>query len=150
MEKVKIKSALIASVRSKLLETIALLEATIADTQQQANDYGPPKDRYDSFRTQLMRRRDLLAQQLSKEMNELQVIDKLESMKNLDHAAFGAVVLTQDQNYFLSIGLGKLEVDSTTYFAESPIVPISQALLGKKKNETFEFRGKKTEILDVF
>jgi transcription elongation GreA/GreB family factor len=150
MEKTEIKAALIEACRKKILETIANLEAVMADAQQQANDYGPPKDRYDAFRTQLMRRRDMMAEQMSKEMNELKAIDRLDPRKILDTIGFGAVVMTDDQNYFLSISMGNMELDGISYFMISPMVPMGQALSGKKKNETTDFRGKKIKVLEVF
>jgi hypothetical protein len=150
MEKSEIKSALIAACRKKLLDTIATLETAMADAQQQANDYGAPKDRYDAFRSQLLRRRDMMAQQLSKEMIDLKVLDKLESVKLMEIIGFGTVVITTEQNYFISIGLGKIESLGTTYFTISPMVPLGQAITRKKKDETVDFRGQKIKILDVF
>jgi hypothetical protein len=150
MEKTEIKAVLVEACRKKILETIASLEAAMADAQLQANDYGPPKDRYDAFRSQLIRRRDMMAQQLSKEMIELKVLDRLDPKKLLNTVGFGAIVLTPEQNYFISIGIGKIEAEGMTFFTISPMVPISQAIAGKKKNETAEFRGMKIQLLDVF
>jgi transcription elongation GreA/GreB family factor len=150
MEKTEIKAALIEACRKKILETIANLEAVMADAQQQANDYGPPRDRYDAFRTQLMRRRDMMAEQMSKEMNELKALDRLDPRKTIDTVGFGAVVMTDDQNYFLSISMGKMELNGISYFTISPMVPMGQALSGKKKNEITDFRGKKIKVLEVF
>ena len=150
MNKPEIKSCLVEECRKRLLSTISELETAIADAQQQANDYGPPKDRYDSFRAQMMRRRDMMAQQLSKEMNELKLLDRIDLKKQSGSASFGALVLTSDTNYFISIGLGKIELENESFYLISPLVPISQAMNGKKKGDTFEFRGKKSEILDIF
>ncbi len=150
MNKAEIKNRLIEECRHKLLETITSLEATMADAQQQANDYGPPKDRYDSFRAQLMRRRDMMAQQMSKEMQELKVLDQIDLKKEYTAVTFGAIILTDDQNYFISVGLGKIEIDNVIFFTISPMVPICQAMKGRKKGESFAFRDKKIEIRDIF
>ena len=122
----------------------------MADAQQQANDYGQPKDRYDSFRAQLMRRRDMMAQQMSKEMQELKVLGQIDLKKEYAAVGFGAIVLTNDQNYFISIGQGKIELDGETFYTISPMVPMSQAMTGRKKGESFNFREKKIEIRDVY
>jgi hypothetical protein len=150
MEKIEIKAALIEVCRKKLLEAIANLEAAMADAQQQANDYGPPKDRYDAFRSQLIRRRDMMAQQMSKEMNELKILDRLDPKKTFDSSGFGAIVMTAKQNYFISAGLGKIELEGMSFLAVSPMVPICQTIIGKKKNDSVEFRGMKIKLLDVF
>jgi len=150
MNKTEIKSLLVEECRRRLLATISELEATMADFQQQANDYGAPKDRYDSFRAQMMRRKDMMGQQLSKEMNELKLLDRLDLKKESSTVSFGAMVITKDQNYFISIGLGKMEVNNESYFIISPVVPISLAMNGKKKGDIFDFRGNRIEIEDVF
>ena len=150
MEKTEIKGRLIEICRNKLLDTISNLEAAMSDAQQQANEYGPPKDRYDSFRTQLIRRRDMMAQQLSKEINELSALDKIDPKKHFNTTGFGAVVLTGDENYFIAVGLGKIELMDQSYYVISPVVPLSQQIVGKKKGDTVEFRGRKIVIADVF
>ena len=150
MTKSEIKTILIEACRKKFLQSISDLETVMADAQQQANDYGAPKDRYDAFRAQLMRRRDMMAQQLSKEMNELKVLDRLDPKKIIDKVEFGAIVVTTDQNYFISVGLGKLETADQCFFAISPMVPICQAMIGKRKNEIFIFRDKKIALLDIY
>ena len=47
-------------------EVIRQLQQEIDEAQKQANDYGQPKDRYDAFRTKLMRQIELYAKQLDK------------------------------------------------------------------------------------
>ncbi|NVO18080.1 MAG: hypothetical protein HXX13_00175 [Bacteroidetes bacterium] len=150
MNKTEIKGKLIEACRKKILDNIASLEAAMSDAQQQANEYGAPRDRYDAFRTQLMRRRDMMAEQLSKEMVEFKVLDKLDPKKNMDKVEFGAVIITPGQNYFISVGLGKIELQDISYFTISPMVPICQALSGKRKGETAIFRDMKIHILDIF
>jgi hypothetical protein len=149
MIKAGLKEALIDFCRKKLLDSITALEEAIKDTQQQANDYGPPKDRYDAFRSQLLRKRDMLAQQVSKEMNELKTLEMIDVRKKMDTIGFGALVLTPDQNYFISIGMGKIVLDNIDYYAISPLVPLSQQISGKKKGDKIEFRGKQILISEV-
>ena len=150
MEKAEIKRNLLQVCRGRLLETIANLEAAMADAQQQANEYGAPKDRYDSFRTQLMRRRDMMAQQLTKELSELKALEMIDPDRKIDSVGFGAVVITQTHSYFISIGLGKVELASRPYYAISPVVPLSHELTGKKKGDRILFRGQEIVIQDIF
>lgn len=149
MDKAGLKAALVDICRKKLLGSINALEEAMKDTQQQANDYGPPKDRYDAFRSQLLRKRDMLAEQLSKEMNELKILEKIDTRKPMDTVGFGALVLTPDQNYFIAVGLGKISLDNVDYYAISPVVPLSQQISGKKRGDKIEFRGKQIIIEDV-
>jgi len=61
-------------IHSKKIEDLKHL---IDETQQLANEYGPPKDRYDSFRTQLLRKKDMYSQQLAILLNEQIILVKI-------------------------------------------------------------------------
>lgn len=149
MDSIEIKLKVIEACRKKLLESISNLESVIADAQQQANDYGPPRDRYDAFRSQLLRRKDMMAQQLDKEMVELKTLEKIEVQKPTGVAGFGSLVMTTSQNYFISIGIGKMECEGLEFYAISPLVPLSQAVNGKKAGDTVDFRGNRFIIREV-
>jgi hypothetical protein len=144
--------------KRKLLETCVLMQQKrldvvqheINEAQQSANEYGPPKDRYDSYRMQLLRKKDMLGQQLQKINAEFIGLKKMNTRKEIDKVSFGAVVITDDQKLFISIGLGKFEFGKETYFAISPNVPLYEAMKGLSKGEEFTFMGKRRKIIDVF
>ncbi|MBK7029443.1 MAG: hypothetical protein IPH45_09595 [Bacteroidales bacterium] len=149
MDKTEIKGILLETCKKRLLDSISNLEIAMNDAQQQANEYGAPRDRYDAFRAQLMRKRDMMAQQLDTELNELKVLEKIDPNKRIEIVGFGALVFSQDQNYFVAISSGKIEIESQLFYAISAKVPIYQALQGKKRGESCEFRGKSIQILDI-
>jgi len=130
-------------------DSIDNLKTAMDESQKSANEYGPPKDRYDSFRTQLLRKRDMYAQQLAKANNQLEVLNSIDLKKNHDKVTFGSLVFTDKQNIFISIGLGKFEVNKQTFFAISPFVPIYKAMEGKKRGEEFIFNSNSFKILDI-
>ena len=49
-EKILMKTQIIEVCKEKQIKTIENLNREMEDCQQMANDYGPPKDRYDAFR----------------------------------------------------------------------------------------------------
>lgn len=150
MTKSEIKQELFHVIRRKQLEIIDNLKIAMDDTQKAANEYGAPRDRYDSFRAQVMRKRDMYAKQLHLALEQMTVLDKI-SFENLnDIVEFGAVVITDKQNLFVSISMGKLVQDDKTYYAISSNVPIFQALDGKRAGEDAIFNGVQIHILDVF
>lgn len=144
-----IKEEIVGLCRTKLLSSISTLQAAMHELQEQANDYGQPKDRYDSFKTQLLRRRDMLAQQLAKELNELNLLDKINTGQISETIGFGSVIITDELNYFTGIGLGKIETSAGTFFTVSMPVPITTALLHKKPGDSIIFRDKKILIKNV-
>ena len=107
-----------------------VVQHEINDAQHSANEYGQPKDRYDSFRMQLLRKKDMLGQQLQKINAEFIGLKKINTKTMMDKVSFGTIVITNDQKLFISIGLGKLEFGKDTYFAISPNVPLFEAMKG--------------------
>ena len=78
-EIIQLKIKIIAACKEHQFITIANLKREMDEHQQMANDYGPPKDRYDAFRSQMLRRRDIFAEQMQKANEELIVLDKIKS-----------------------------------------------------------------------
>ena len=81
------------------------LEQEITDAQKQANEYGQPKDRYDAYRTKLMRQIELYARQLDKAKIVLDTLHKIPIEREIKTVEFGALVITNKQNLFISAGV---------------------------------------------
>ncbi|MEZ5083236.1 MAG: hypothetical protein R2750_07280 [Bacteroidales bacterium] len=145
----EIKQRLIERCRELLLETENNLKSVIDDAQKAANEYGLPRDRYDSFRTQLLRKRDMFAQQLAKNNEQLNLLEKIDPDKKLSRVEFGALVITEYQKLFISISLGKMSIDGEEYYAISAAVPVYKAMEHKKAGEEFIFHGKKNKIISI-
>jgi hypothetical protein len=131
-------------------ETIKNLKFEVEEGQKAANEYGLPKDRYDSFRTQLLRKRDMFAQQLAKANEQLELLMRINPDKNYAMVEFGAVIITNRQNLFISIGLGKIQVEGNVFYAISPAVPIYKAMEGKKVGEEFTFNNITYNIENIY
>ncbi|MCB0805011.1 MAG: hypothetical protein KDC05_04380 [Bacteroidales bacterium] len=144
----EIKKQLLEHCNKILREKRDHLKEAMDDAQKGANEYGLPRDRYDSFRTQLLRKRDMFAQQLAAVGEQLQTLEKI-SLKPLSKAGFGALVITENQKIFISVGLGKIELDGQVYVAVSPVVPIARELENKSKGESFTINGKSFTIIDI-
>lgn len=151
MEKLKLKREITGICRKIKLESEANLITAIRDAEQSANEYGQPKDRYDSYRAQLSTKRDMLAQQLQKLQEEIGLIDRIDLNRECDTVGFGAVVITSLQKVFISIGIGKIKVEEgTEFYAISAAVPFAKAIRDLRKGDIIEFNGRKLEILDLF
>ena len=119
------------------------------EAQNAANEYGPPKDRYDSFRTQLLRKRDMHAEQYQKALKDLDYLKKLSPESITSVVAINSLVKTNNQIFYITIGLGKLEVENQSIYVISPVTPIYKALEGKKAGDSMLFNGQKLEIIGV-
>jgi len=124
--------------------------------QQQSNDYGANVDRYDSFRTKMMRARDMYAKQYANANASLRFLDEAMRMKPFERAEHGAIVITDKQRFFLSIGAGKFVVndrESPTgmqyYFAISAQTPIYMAIKGLEEGDSFIVNGIQHTIKEI-
>lgn len=137
----ELKESLVKRCLQQQQKVIDQLQNEIFEAQRQANEYGQPKDRYDAYRTKLMRQIELYAKQLDKAKVVVNTLQKIDPKKIIDQVEFGAMVITDKQKLFVSAGLGKIELEGDTWYAISPAVPIYNALKGKKANDKVEFNG---------
>lgn len=118
--------------------------------QQQSNDYGANVDRYDSYRTKMMRSRDMYARQYSNALAGIRCLQDLLKQPPFNTVEHGACVVTDRQNFLLSIGAGKFMVGNQVWFAISAQTPIYLALKGKKEGDTFVINGQSQTLKSVF
>ena len=135
----------------------ATAKQEMESAQQQSNDYGANVDRYDSYRTKMMRARDMYAQQLSNANAGIRVLQELINLPPFEKAEHGAIVITDKQKFFLSIGAGKFlvphhsaeSIPQQTFFAISAQTPIYMALKGKQPGDTLTFNGVTQTIVEI-
>ena len=118
--------------------------------QQQSNDYGANVDRYDSYRTKMMRSRDMYARQYSNAQTGVRYLQDLLKLPPFDVVEHGACVVTDRQNFLLSIGAGKFMVGNQVWFAISAQTPIYAALKGRKVGDGIVFNGQPQTIKEIF
>ena len=146
---IKIKEKLLARCIEIKEESEASTLAAMNDAQLSANEYGAPRDRYDSFRAQMMRKRDMLAQQLSAVEEELRFLRQINPGFICKKVESGALVKLNAQTLYVLVGIGKLVVDDETFYIVSPVVPLVTAMKDMKNGDSFTFRGTTFKILEI-
>jgi hypothetical protein len=150
MDRLDLKKKILQACIDQQMQVVYNLRQVMEEASDSAEDYGLPKDMYDSYRNQLMSKRDLFAQQLKKVNDQLDILRRIDTEKPCPNVRFGAVVITESQKLFISAGIGKVKVNGDEYFAISALVPFYQAIDQKKSGDVYEFRGKEEKILEVF
>ncbi len=125
-------------------------KALMNEAQQTANEYEHAMDMTDTYRTQMLEKRDMFARQLAKIIEERKVLERIDTHAENPCVEFGSVVITDKNKLFISIGLGKVALGKDEFMAISPMVPLFKAMEGKKEGEEFSFNGKPFKILEVF
>lgn len=150
MEKSVYKSKLIEKCLELQDKNIENSRIAMEDIQESAVDYGQPQEHYDSYKSQLLRKRDVFAQQYEQAKTDRELLEKVDIDKECKTASFGAVVVTNKQKFFICISVGKIIFNDETIFGISLKVPLFKSMEGLKKNDEFEFNQKKYKIMDIF
>lgn len=150
MDRLKLKQKILDACFEQQTKVTQNLKVVMEEVADSAEEYGLPKDLYDSYRNQMMSKRDMFAQQIMKINEQIDVLRRVDMTRTYSQVCFGSVVITESQRLFVAAGIGKINVEGLEYFVISAMVPFYSAIDAKKAGDTFEFRGKKEKILEVF
>ena len=150
MDRLKLKQKILDACFEQQTKVMQNLKVVMEEVADSAEEYGLPKDLYDSYRNQMMSKREMFAQQLLKITEQVDILRRVDIARTYTQIRFGAVVITESQHLFIATGIGKVNVEGEEYFVISAMVPFYSAIDGKKAGDSYEFRGKKEKILEVF
>lgn len=147
-----IKSELYAHCLDYVEKRIAVIEKTMQEAQASANNETKSSagDKYETTRSMM---------QLDKAMNTKQLLSanklkedllKIDISKQHLSAQVGSLVMTDQANYFIAIGTGKITLEGKDYFAISLTSPIGALLMHKKVGEEIIFNKQKIVIQAIF
>ncbi len=149
-EKFALKSRLLAECVSIMAESAKNAKAAMDDAQSNANEEtGATEEKFESFREQLQRDRDMYARQYQERILNLRLLQTLDT-KQTSKVGLGTVVVTDKQNFFVATSIGSLKFEKETYFVISTASPLYLAMEDKVIGESFDFRGQKHLIKDIF
>lgn len=146
----EIKAKLIEKILSDLDEKILATKSAInsAEESKLNETKSTAGDKYETGRAMMQLEQEKLESQLAKlvaSKKHIQLLPKTKSVK----AQVGSLVLTDQLNYFISQGLGKIVLSEGTYYAVSASSPIGIELIGKTAGQSLDFRGKKISISNI-
>lgn len=143
------KKELIAFCIAQQQQTVETAKLAMEEAQREANDYGTPKDRYDGFRNQQLRKRDLQARQLQQALDNVAILELIDPEILTDKIGLGAIIVTDRMTFFIAIGMGMIQLNGQQIAVISPKVPVYHALRDKTTGETFEFNHQTYKILSI-
>jgi transcription elongation GreA/GreB family factor len=143
------------NLRTACIEVQQRLADTAKNAMQQAQESangekGTMEDRFESFREQCQLDRNMYAKQLQELLSGLLVLQKMDVNRINDSVALGSVVETDTQTFYISISIGEIKLRGKVYFAISTSSPVFKAMAGKKQGDSFPFRDKVHQILEVY
>lgn len=118
-------------------------ESRDSDTKSSAGD------KFETGREMMQREMDKISASLDLQKNQLAQMQRIDLHENLNRVGIGSFIETDAENYYLSVGLGKLTCKGSPFYAISSDSPIGELLMGKQKGDTIELRGRKITLKSI-
>jgi len=151
-EKTEFKKQIQQSCISLLEKRILAASAAMREAQESANseEKSSAGDKYETSRAMGQLSRDMNAKQMEEAQRDLSFINALPVSSVLQTVQPGSVVVCGKNIFFISLGLGAIEVGGQKVVLLSPGAPVARLLEEKKPGDSFLFNGNETKITDVF
>ena len=130
-----IKKQLHAKCSEITQQRVTDLSAIIQEAQDAANNETKSSagDKHETGRAMAQLETEKLSKQLSEALKLEQVLSQINPNTEHLQVGLGSLVTTNNGIFYISISLGKLELNNTNYFVISPVSPIGKLLTGLKK-----------------
>ncbi len=138
ISQLKQKEALLAEERKNIIESIL---------EEEKNSAG---DKYETSRENMTQDLNSLEKQIKQSKLDLDELYRLQSIKDTPPTVQeGALVQLGSDWFLLAVSVGQVKVEDKQVFLLSKNSPLGELLLGKKKNEAIQFRGKPQTITEL-
>jgi transcription elongation GreA/GreB family factor len=124
-------------------EEINLIKESI-----ESNDKGSSEDD-DSGNGKLLNDLEKNIAYLNDAQNTKEYLKQIKTNIEFTTVVLGSLVKTNQMNFYLASGIGKIEFDDDVYYAISLNSPIGLLLKNKMVNDNFEFNQNKYTIIDI-
>jgi hypothetical protein len=137
--KQKVYGQFLALVNNKIAE----LQKTLSDLRESAANEtkSTAGDKHETALAMLQIEQENTNRQISDVLLQKDFLEKIDPAVKSMRVASGSLVKTNKGYFFLSVGLGKLQVEGTTVIALSLESPLGGKLRGLKVNDTAEING---------
>lgn len=130
---------------------ISVIESALASIEESRNNETKSSagDKYETGRAMMQQEEEKYRVQLANVVHLQNVLTGMDPGERKQKVGLGSLVITDTGKYYIAIGLGKIKLDDSLYYAVSLAAPISQALLHKEQGDHLHFNGKPIRILEV-
>lgn len=106
-------------------------------------------DKHETGRAMMQIELEKYETQLSKALLLKQELNKINIQKEYKKVEYGSLVITNQGHYFISIGIGKLEIDKETFYAVSLASPIGKLLQNRTIGNKIQFQEREFIITEI-
>lgn len=106
-------------------------------------------DKHETGRAMVHLEQEKMAHQLAGNQRIQSVLDKIDPEISNSAISIGSLVITDKLRFFVSVALGKVEVNKTEYYLVSPTSPLAKQFIGKQKGNTIQFNNQDYAIEEI-
>ena len=106
-------------------------------------------DKYETGRAMIQFELEKHTVQLQKAQQQKHKLSQINLQKEYNRVEFGSLIFTDHGNYFIAIGLGKIEIENETFYCISLASPIGKILNNKKVGGKIIFQGREFTITEI-
>ena len=127
----------------------AIMAIALAKESRDNDTKSSAGDKYETGRAMMQLEMDKNEAQKSKILKLKRELSQINIQKNFSKVEFGSLVVSNQENYFISIGIGKLDVENEIFYVISFASPIGKLLQHKIIGDKFQFQGKEFMIENI-
>lgn len=134
-----------------LMGKMAELELALKDTQDSANSdtKSSAGDKHETSRAMAHIENERLANQLKALQNQVETLQKINPAITSESINFGSFVDCESIVFFLSVGIGNIKTERSSFFAIATDSPVGKSMLGKKVGDTIKIGNNIKTIKNV-
>lgn len=122
--------------KEKIQQTLAGIVASLENESKSSAG-----DKHETGRAMLQIDRENAGKQLL-EVEKLQrILPKIDIKKSTTYAHLGSLITTSKGTFFLSISIGAVIIEESSYYCVAIQAPIGRLLLGKQEGDSFNFNS---------
>ena len=145
------KEKIFKEVQLIINERISSAKEAMDRAQESANSEGKSSagDKYETSRAMGQIDRDMYARQLVNAQNESAILQNIDITKLSLSVGLGTLVNTSLGYFFVSVSIGKIEIEGMSITVVSSNSPIGMVLKGKQVGDKFLFMGREVVIVSL-
>ena len=145
--KIKLHGLCLKIVEERIREAKGGMEMLQAAANQETKSSAG--DKYETGRAMMQLEQDKIARQLMESMKLKKVLDQLNPAKDCSVVQQGCLIFSSNGNFYISSGIGKLELEGKEYMAISAASPLARQMEGLKAGDEAGFNGRMYRIIKM-
>ncbi len=151
-DKFQLKKNLLDACRQIIDERIGRIQQNLNGVQESRNSETKSSagDKYETGRAMLQIEEDNYKKQLHQGQLLMNQLDQIKIDGMTGQVGIGSLVVTDQGEYFISVGLGEVSLQGKTYYCISGASPVGAKLIDQKVGYQFAFNGREFEIKGIW